>query len=66
MHNGSLRGLEEVIRFYEAGGGESENKSTQIRLFRLSNTERADLLAFLSSLTDSSAIHNSDYLPLDR
>jgi len=66
MHNGSIRTLNEVIRFYEAGGGESENKSEQIRPFRLSDDERADVLAFLNSLTDSSAIHNADYLPLDK
>ena len=64
MHDGSIESLEEVIRFYEAGGRlisegqykgdgrRSPLKSELISGFTLTETERADLVEFLHSLTD--------------
>jgi cytochrome c peroxidase len=64
MHDGSMATLDEVIRFYEAGGrvitegplaGDgrvSPLKSSFVNGFTLSDGERADLVAFLDSLTD--------------
>lgn len=64
MHDGSVATLEEVIRIYEAGGRdvtEGDNagdgrdsplKSGFVQGFTLTDEERADLLAFLGSLTD--------------
>lgn len=65
MHDGSVETLEEVIRIYEAGGRLIEDgpwagdgrssplKSGLIPGFALTDDERADLVAFLESLTDA-------------
>ncbi|MBE9251005.1 di-heme enzyme [Dolichospermum sp. LEGE 00240] len=70
MHDGSIATLEEVIDHYQAGGrtiktGEfagigSTNpfKSEFISGFKLSKSEKQDLLAFLRSLTDEEFIKN--------
>jgi cytochrome c peroxidase len=70
MHDGSIVTLEEVIDHYQAGGrtiktGEfagigSTNpfKSEFISGFKLSDTEKQDLLAFLRSLTDEEFVKN--------
>ena len=51
MHNGAFFELEEVIDFYDEGGGEDANKSPLIRKLGLSDEEKEDLLAFLESLS---------------
>lgn len=57
MHDGSIQTLEEVIAHYEQGGrARSPYTSTILRPFRLTDQERADLLAFLDSLTDEAAL----------
>ncbi|MEM6611071.1 MAG: MbnH family di-heme enzyme [Cyanobacteria bacterium P01_C01_bin.72] len=73
MHDGSVATLREAIAHYQAGGrtiaeGEwagtgSENpyKSGFIKGFTISESEIADLLAFLQSLTDEEFITNPDY-----
>jgi len=53
MHNGSLASLEDVVRFYNQGGVANENLSPLIKPLGLSNSEIADLVAFLQSLTGS-------------
>lgn len=70
MHDGSIATLEEVIRHYEAGGRNIEdgpnagdgranpNKSGFITGFELTDQERADVLAFLESLTDPSFLED--------
>jgi cytochrome c peroxidase len=52
MHDGSLPTLESVIDHYQTGGNPHPNKSPLLKPFVLSTQERADLLAFLGSLTD--------------
>jgi cytochrome c peroxidase len=49
MHNGSLTTLEQVIDFYDAGGGRSPKSSLLFKL-HLTPAEKADLLAFLGAL----------------
>jgi len=54
MHNGALWDLREVVKFYNAGGGENEfaeNKSKLIQPLGLSDEEIDDLVAFLESLS---------------
>jgi cytochrome c peroxidase len=70
MHDGSIATLDGVIRHYEAGGRQIEEgtyagdgrrspfKSLFIKGFTLSDEERADLLAFLESLTDTSVLNS--------
>lgn len=64
MHDGSIATLDEVLSHYAAGGrtilsgphagvgADSPRRSGFVRGFSLSTGERADLLAFLQSLTD--------------
>lgn len=68
MHDGSIASLQEVIDHYASGGRRIEDgefagdgsrnpyKSVFIRGFELEEQERADLLAFLSALTDPSVL----------
>jgi cytochrome c peroxidase len=70
MHDGSIADLNGVIDHYAAGGrtisegefagvgSESPLKSPQVRGFVLSESERADLIAFLESLTDETLLTN--------
>jgi len=53
MHDGSLRTLDEVIAFYDNGGVPNEGLDPRIRPLGLAAGERADLIAFLRSLTGS-------------
>lgn len=61
MHNGLFRTLEEVIDFYAKGGGRGHGltvpaQDDKIRKYDLTTQEKADIVAFLKSLTDLSAI----------
>lgn len=70
FHDGSAATLEEVIEHYRVGGRTIESgphagvgkdnpmKDPLIGGFELSNDEKADLLAFLESLTDQSFLSN--------
>jgi cytochrome c peroxidase len=51
MHDGSAATLEEVIDLYDRGGGNGPNKSKLIYPLNLSGEEKADLVAFLKTLT---------------
>jgi len=51
MHNGVFLTLEEVIDFYDQGGGDDPKKSPLLRPLRLSPAEKQDLLAFLLALS---------------
>jgi cytochrome c peroxidase len=70
MHDGSVATLEEVLEFYMAGGRDvtigpfvgdgraSPLKNPLVRPFELSTQERADLIAFLESLTDMDFVND--------
>lgn len=51
MHDGSMKTLEEVVEFYNRGGGNSPHRDPRLKPLLLSPRERKDLLAFLRSLT---------------
>lgn len=51
MHNGTLQTLQEVVSFYNGGGGEDSQKSELIKPLNLSVQEQRDLVAFLESLS---------------
>ena len=58
--------LEDVIDFYDAGGGESENLDPLLRPLGLSDQDKADLLAFLLSLTgDPIIIEEPEFPPYE-
>lgn len=52
MHDGSFKSLEEVIKHYESGGLHSKNQSKFIKGFKLTESERQNLIDFFSSLTE--------------
>jgi|GEM_PF-602362 len=57
MHDGVLETLEDVIEFYDRGGGDEgtidvERLDEEIAPLDLTDGEKADLLAFLHALTD--------------
>ncbi|MVO18415.1 photosynthetic protein synthase I [Rhodobacteraceae bacterium CY05] len=54
MHNGMITTLEEVVDFYDAGGGDDVNKDPILKPLGLKPSEKADLLAFLQSLSGES------------
>jgi cytochrome c peroxidase len=66
MHDGSAATLAEVVEHYSAGGrqeplGPTANnalKDPRIRALQLSAQEKADLVAFLESLTDEQFLHD--------
>ncbi|HET9131283.1 MAG TPA: cytochrome c peroxidase, partial [Terriglobia bacterium] len=70
MHDGSIATLSEVIDHYASGGRtitsgpyagvghDNPNKAPNIDGFRISDSEKQDLIAFLESLTDSDFLHN--------
>lgn len=51
MHNGIFYTLDEVVDFYNKGGGQGPNKSALIKPLGLSDQEKKDLVAFLESLS---------------
>ena len=63
MHDGSLQTLESVVAHYDSGGKSHPNKSVLVRPLGLTATEKADLVAFLRSLTDESFAGNPKFQP---
>ena len=59
MHNGALETLEDVVAFYNKGGGDHPNKSPLMRPLGLTDDEQADLVAFLNALTGSQRARHS-------
>ncbi len=55
MHDGSLRSLKDVIRFYNQGGIAHPNLSAQVKPLHLSTQEQTDLINFLRSLRGSNS-----------
>ncbi|NNE88067.1 MAG: photosynthetic protein synthase I [Silicimonas sp.] len=54
MHNGVFASLNEVVDFYDAGGGSDALKDPRLRPLGLVPSEKADLIAFLESLSGDS------------
>lgn len=50
MHDGSMYGLEEVIKHYEKGGIERNSRSMEMKPFELTKEERTSLIDFLQTL----------------
>ena len=53
MHDGSIGTLEEVVKFYERGGGGDPKQDPRVQPFSLTHEERSSLVKFLESLTSS-------------
>jgi cytochrome c peroxidase len=64
MHNGVFRTLQEVVNFYDRGGGAGlglalPNQTLSPERLHLSDAEKHDLVAFLATLTDSTSVPTS-------
>ena len=62
MHNGSMSSLEEVVSFYNSGGGTRSTKDVRIKPLNLLKEEEAALVAFLKTLTDWNFVQNENFL----
>lgn len=51
MHDGSVKTLKDVVDFYVGGGSSNPWLDKEIKELKLTGTERADLVAFMESLT---------------
>ncbi|MRS60026.1 cytochrome c peroxidase [Larkinella terrae] len=63
MHNGAFQTLEEVIDFYDQGGGKGLGLDPEFQTLpedrlQLTQSDKAALIAFLKSLTDSKSATN--------
>jgi cytochrome c peroxidase len=63
MHNGLYRTLEEVVDHYDRGGDVADNLSPNIHPLNLSAQEKADLVAFMKSLTGTPLVVQVPTLP---
>jgi len=66
MHNGMLESLEDVVEFYNRGGGVNDFAATKTDLIAplgLNDTEKADLVAFLGSLSGERLVMDPPDLP---
>lgn len=63
MHDGSVATLEDVIALYDKGGMDRPSRSPLIKPLLLTASEKADLLAFLQTLSSSSTIAEIPTLP---
>jgi cytochrome c peroxidase len=61
MHNGVYRTLEDVVDFYDRGGGagigiELPNQTLSPEPLRVSAREKCDMIAFMRALTDTTQV----------
>jgi cytochrome c peroxidase len=61
MHDGSLATLSDVVDHYKSGGKGNLNQASFVRPFPLNAQEKADLIAFMEALTDTSFANNARY-----
>jgi len=54
MHNGTFETLQQVVDFYDAGGGDDPLKDARLQPIGLVPSEKADLVAFLEALSGES------------
>jgi cytochrome c peroxidase len=63
MHNGMFETLEEVIDFYDQGGGEGPNKSPLLEPLGLTEDEKMDLVELLESMSGDEVRIRAPVLP---
>ena len=64
MHDGSLATLDEVVDFYNRGGGKNPNLDPVLAPLGLSKTDTADLVAFLKALSGRPGDQDEGFRPL--
>ncbi|MDP3843631.1 MAG: cytochrome c peroxidase [Oxalobacteraceae bacterium] len=66
MHNGVFKTLQEVVNFYDGGGGKGTNKTPLMKPLNLSAQEKKDLVSFIEALSMiEPLIHDDPKLPGD-
>lgn len=66
MHNGMVATLADVVDFYDAGGGTNEfaaTKTKKLKPLGLKDAEKADLVAFIESLSGDRIVMEQPDLP---
>lgn len=63
MHNGTLARLEDVVAFYNTGGGRHQNKSPLLRPLGLTPGDERALVEFLKSLSGDPVVIERPELP---
>jgi len=63
MHDGSVATLEEVIDLYDRGGIDRPSRSNLIFPLKLTKDEKADLIAFMQTLTGKPELISIPALP---
>jgi cytochrome c peroxidase len=63
MHDGSMQSLEAVVEHYDNGGVARQSRSDLIKPLGLSARDKADLVAFMQSLTGDAAPISFPILP---
>ena len=63
MHDGRMTTLAEVVEHYNQGGHYAEHRSPNVFPLGLNKTQKAALVAFLHTLTDTSFVTNPAYQP---
>jgi len=58
MHDGRFQTLQEVLDHYASGGHNALNEDPNIQPFTLTEQQKADMLAFLHALTDTTFTQN--------
>jgi len=61
MHDGSISSLEDVIEHYSKGGNKHPLQHKNIIEFKISSTEKKQVVSFLKSLTDTSYIQRMNF-----
>ena len=56
MHNGTIATLADVVEFYDQGGGHDDPLANELEPLALSADEKADLVAFLESLSSTTPV----------
>lgn len=64
MHDGSLKTLDDVIAYYNEGGGNHGNKSDLVKPLNLTDEEVSQLLAFLESMSGEIPQTSAPELPM--
>lgn len=65
MHSGMLKSLDDVVAFYDKGGGDAANKSPLLKPLGLNADEKAALVAFLGALTGDKPAVAKPQIPKD-
>ena len=59
MHNGSLRTLLDVVRFYNQGGHKNPNLDSKMHALELNETEMSEIVEFLRALTSDDVLRRA-------